>query len=318
MPKKGIRDFERRLARELGIIAILLQLERTPTGIHTYDLLKKAENTVFSRKEWVTKTIELIDEIIKRHGSGTTVQKEELLELVSSNFLIRYNRDILALLDAARADLIDEHISALRKLKTELDMVAESFDEELVIWNNISGIYPVMNNLEKSGLVEIIKEDTETGRLKKIYGITPLGRRHLQTSFSMVRELTEFFRPLKTIVELEESKNAKHVLSRKHLYNRDSSLVKAGETLFKKLDLNNVDLTDLENDQQSSDILLKIFFGPLVRIPSGLRMATVLMDQMQQVSGTREEIEMLKIVVRKKLKVLQKSIDTISNALDDI
>ena len=43
--------FERKLARGLGELLALIELDRAPEGIHAYDLRKKVEEAVFGERE---------------------------------------------------------------------------------------------------------------------------------------------------------------------------------------------------------------------------------------------------------------------------
>jgi len=349
MSKKDRKGFEKKLARELGTLAILIQLEKqldkrkllefelrnendvkkkeklektindTPEGIHTYDLLKKVENTVFSRKNKFSGIIELIGKIIKAYSTDPTsdkelsVQKKELQEEINSNFLIKYNSQVQALLNSSKQGKTEKPLKDLQDLENTLKKEIDKISNESSIWNSISGIYPVMNQLEEKGLIEVIEVPT-TGRLKKIYGITPLGREHLQKSFSMIRELTNFFKPPIEVITKPQPMSTPRGLS----YLRQiSPLSKIGRILFRELDLSNVNIEDLSDQRESVGLLLRTFLGPRSMMFSEFRPVPFLVRQITTLTGTDEKSKLLKIMIKKRLEEARESIDQAISMIDD-
>ena len=63
-------------------------------------------------------------------------------------------------------------LANLESLKSNAKKLIRHKNTELKIWDSITAIYQVMNDLEKTNLIEVARLETHKGRTRKIYKIT--------------------------------------------------------------------------------------------------------------------------------------------------
>jgi DNA-binding PadR family transcriptional regulator len=102
------------------------------------------------------------------------------------------NPRITNLLTREKEDNIKKDLVYLSEITKDLEKSVKEIKSMTTIWSNISGIYPAIESLEKSNLIEYIKDDKEGGRLKKIYQITDLGRHTLARILLNIIDITGF------------------------------------------------------------------------------------------------------------------------------
>ncbi|MBY9001497.1 MAG: helix-turn-helix transcriptional regulator [Candidatus Heimdallarchaeota archaeon] len=196
------RKFEEKLARRLGEIAILLHLARHPEGDHAYEIRSKASEILFMQKrkgiDFVNDLLEIIDELYTfatEENIGTQEydeRKKKLEESLEECPIFKFNPHFDRILTKDSTTDIEDDLKYLQNIAKSLEETREEVDSSSTIWSNVSGIYPAIDSLEKNGLIQLLKEDIEGGRLKKIYGITELGSKALNRSILSLIDITSF------------------------------------------------------------------------------------------------------------------------------
>ena len=196
------RNFERKLARTLGSIAILVQLLRIqPKGLHAYALWKKVEELVYTKRkqleEPIGKTIDILQEISDLYDEAKTdldihSRKEKLREEIQTSFLMRHNIHLKALLGDSKDSEKDVHLETLGIILDQLKFMKDIFLESSSVWSSPSGIYPELNQLEKDEMIQEIGEEVVEGRARKIYSLTDQGKLGLRLAFMSFFEISDF------------------------------------------------------------------------------------------------------------------------------
>jgi len=198
----AVSKFEEKLAKRLGEIAILLHLARHPEGDHAYEIRSKASEILFMQKrkgiDFVNNLLEITDELYTfatEANVGTSEyddRKKKLEESLEKCPIFKFNPHFNRILTKDSTANIEADLKYLEEITKSLEETREEVDLSSTIWSNISGIYPAIDSLEKNGLIQLLKEDTEGGRLKKIYGITELGTKALNSSILSLIDITSF------------------------------------------------------------------------------------------------------------------------------
>ena len=197
-----VSKFDEKLARRLGEIAILLHLARTKEGDYAYDIRSKASDILFKQKRKSLEFIEnhlhvLLDlrDLYKTNEEGSTSYKSKKTEIENSIMkhpIFMYNPRLSNILKNDDSDTIKQDLQYLDSVIMDFENTKKDIEISSTIWSNISGIYPAIDSLEKTGLILLKEESTESGRLKKIYCITKLGRKVLDRSLISMIDITSF------------------------------------------------------------------------------------------------------------------------------
>ena len=195
---KGIvSKYEERFVRRLGEIAILLHLARSPEGSHAYEMRQKASEILFEKrnigKQFLQKHLNILNELNEFLSTSeiTTMQKKEFAEGIKKWPIFYYNQRIQQILSDKHGYSKDDEEYLTDLIETLQESIKE-MKETSVIWSKISGIYPAIDSLEKNGLIELIRKDSEGDRLKKIYTITELGRESLSRVMMSLLDISSF------------------------------------------------------------------------------------------------------------------------------
>ncbi|MHA1198468.1 MAG: PadR family transcriptional regulator [Candidatus Heimdallarchaeaceae archaeon] len=198
----AVSKFEDKLARRLGEIAILLHLARHPEGDHAYEIRSKASDILFMQKrksiDFVNNLLKIIDELyafatVANIGTSEYEdRKKKLEESFDECPIFKFNPHFNKILTKDATTDIREDLKYLEEITKSIEETREEVDISSTIWTNVSGIYPAIDSLEKNGLIQLLKEDIEGGRLKKIYGITELGTKALNRSTLSLMDITSF------------------------------------------------------------------------------------------------------------------------------
>ncbi len=224
--------FEEKLARRLGEIAILVHLARTEEGDHAYEIRSKASDILFYQKR---KGIEFVENHLGhlleiRHLAKKMVidseeynkKKLEIEESLEKCLILKLNPNISKILNRDTSISIEQELEYLDGIIANFEHTKYEIESTTEIWSNISGIYPAIDSLEKNGLIELKAENIDGGRLKKIYGITAVGRKALNISILSMTDITSF------IFRAE----AHNVMGKEH---SDFGVVNPFRLLFRKL-----------------------------------------------------------------------------------
>ncbi len=194
--------FEEKLARRLGEIAILVHLARTEEGDHAYEIRSKASDILFKHKR---EGIEFVENhlvhLLKIHHLANKLEldsdeynrkKQEIEESLEKCLILKLNPNINRILNRDSSISIEHELEYLDGVIANFEKTKHEIESTTEIWSNISGIYPAIDSLEKNGLIELKAENIDGGRLKKIYGITDLGRKALNISILSMIDITSF------------------------------------------------------------------------------------------------------------------------------
>jgi len=202
MDDSVISKYEEKLARKLGEIAILIHLARSPDGSHAYEMRSKASDILFEKRrkgmEFIHDHLKMLHDLrqlIARSDADSDeykTRKKQIEEDMNKCPIFKYNPHIQNLINRANEAAISKDIEYINEVIEDLEHTVHEIKETSTIWSNISGIYPAIESLEKSGLIKFIKEDSEGGRLKKIYEITDVGRITLSRVMISLVDLTGF------------------------------------------------------------------------------------------------------------------------------
>ncbi len=199
--KDIVGKYEERFIRRLGEVAILLHLAKSPDGSHAYEMRSKASEILFEKRNrgaiFLQSHLDILYEMkkffsqLKANSSAFEVNRKSLREKIDDcpifKYNLRFNQMLVENYEINKEDLnyIDEIIEAL-------EGSIKNMKETSVIWSNISGIYPTIESLEKNGLIEFVRKDSEGDRLKKIYSITEIGRESLSRVMASLMDISSF------------------------------------------------------------------------------------------------------------------------------
>ncbi|NPD88794.1 MAG: PadR family transcriptional regulator [Asgard group archaeon] len=194
--------YEEKLARKLGEIAILIHLARSPEGSHAYEMCSKASDILYEKRrnslEFIDdhiKTLHDLQQLITKNIINTdeyNSKRRAIEKSIEDCPIFKLNPRIKNLLTRDKEDNIKKDLAYLSEITKDLEKSVQEIKSMTTIWSNISGIYPAIESLEKSGLIEYVKDDKEGGRLKKIYQITELGRNTLARLLINIIDITGF------------------------------------------------------------------------------------------------------------------------------
>lgn len=194
--------FEEKLARKLGGVAILLHLSRSPEGSHAYEMRSKVSEILFNKQK---KGLEFLqyhydvlcffkDFIVNNEPDSEDHDFKYLkvTESIEEHPIFKFNPHIQNLLHRTNIEKLEEDFEYLNDILNSFEKTIKDIKGHTTVWSNISGIYPAIDSLENSSLIKFSREDSEGGRLKKIYEITELGRKTLTRVLLSIVDLTGF------------------------------------------------------------------------------------------------------------------------------
>ncbi len=320
MPQDMANKFERRLARVLAELAILIQLKQSPEGIHAYDLSKKVECLVFEKRQLQIRQIHEVAKVLgkvqklaglKLGEASYEELRNELLIEVKNHPLIYAHRIISQILNSVDQNPTNEQKKYLKETIGELTEGIEFLEKRASLWGSISGIYPVLKSLEEKGIVKVIDEVHESGRLRKIYVITPVGLLYATDLLNSFMEVSGFV--FRLILEAGIPKvNKKEEINRPfpHLAQR----------LLNDVDFDKIDQKDFIKTRNDFMPLA----GGAVGIGVALMTALIITDSpsfFEQLFQRIEQPERKTVIVRflkTQFEELQKAINEIIRQLDNI
>ncbi len=316
--KDVVGKYEERFVRRLGEVAILLHLAKSPDGSHAYEMLSKASEILFEKRNrgaaFLQNHLDILSEMKKllslfeANSSVFEASRKNLREKIDDCPIFKYNLRFKQMISENYAitkedfDYIDEIIEAL-------EGSIKSMKETSVIWSNISGIYPTIKSLKKNDLIELVREDSEGGRLKRIYSITDIGRESLSRVMSSLMDISSF------IFESERENifhGAEGILSSRLLPFRKVFLKLSADLSpeFKKKihsfkgKSHGRPFVHMMMDQGLADPRLNV----LVSHPE-------MLDEHLDAAGTKEDRKMLKAFIRNRLLERRKKIDKLLERL---
>ncbi|MCE7743117.1 MAG: PadR family transcriptional regulator [Candidatus Heimdallarchaeota archaeon] len=196
-----IGKYEERFIRRLGEIAILLHLAKSPEGSHAYEMRSKASEIIFERRKKGADFLQLRLEILSELGeflskpkkeiSFYNQQRKEIIDKLDQYPIFKHNSKIQKFI-SEDYQITPSDIEYIDEMKNALAESIKETRDQAVIWSNISGIYPAIETLEKSGLIKLDREDPEGGRLKRIFTITELGKESLFRVMSFLLDMSSF------------------------------------------------------------------------------------------------------------------------------
>ena len=197
-----ISKFEKKLARKLGEIAILLHLARSLEGSHAYEIRSKASDILFEKRrrgmEFTQNHLDILNEL-KDFATNYTpdtdnyqIKRKSVKIAIEKCPIFNYNPHLINLVKKENPDSFSKDLKYLDQIKKELESTLVDMKRMSTIWSNISGIYPAIESLEKNELIEHVRDDLEGGRLKKIYKITDYGRKTLARVLISLADITSF------------------------------------------------------------------------------------------------------------------------------
>ena len=116
----------------------------------------------------------------------------KISESIEEHQIFKFNPHIQNLLDRKNSEKLEEDFEYLDDMLNSFEKTIRDMKGHTTVWSNISGIYPAIDSLENSNLIKFSREDSEGGRLKKIYEITELGRKTLTRVILSIVDLTGF------------------------------------------------------------------------------------------------------------------------------
>ncbi|MHA1203191.1 MAG: PadR family transcriptional regulator [Candidatus Heimdallarchaeaceae archaeon] len=305
-----IRKYEERFIRKLGEIAILIHLAKSSEGSHAYELRFKASEIIFERRKVGAEFLQQFLEILLNLKNIHSETKTEILDnknkvifgMLDQFPILKYNDRIQKFIsedneiNSADIDYIDELIDILKDMQKEMQ-------ESTEIWSNSTSIYPAIESLEKNGLIEFDREDSEGGRLKKIYKITKLGSESLEKVMTLLIDI------LSSVIETE-GKNflfgGKSIFSSKIIPFR-----KLLEKLMKDLSPDiKKEMLSLKSKKQSNSfinmIITQAVAAPMLN--TFIRDPEIVQKQLETIE-TEDEKNMVRSLMKNKLIEQRKMID---------
>jgi len=197
--ERKVEQFELKWRKKLAELAILLFLSYRKDGAHAYELRTRVEEILFSKRKEAKKMLEEVKTLLQKIVLLQAISYEERVEKIDTikrqlelfPFLIN-NKFIQSLLDKEPSIPLSDSIDYLNELIELIDQTIDAIESSSMLWSNISGIYPSINSLEKSGFIALKRTEEHEGRLRKIYVITNIGRRALQKTISSILEIIRF------------------------------------------------------------------------------------------------------------------------------
>ncbi|MFW9852445.1 MAG: PadR family transcriptional regulator [Candidatus Thorarchaeota archaeon] len=315
-----ISKFEEKLARKLGEIAILLHLARSSEGSHAYEIRSKASDILFEKRrkgmEFTQNHLDILKELrdfatqYTPNSDNYEMKKNSVKDTLEKCPIFKYNPHFNNLLQRDNPDSFSKDLEYLEQIKEAFESTLDDMKSMSTIWSNISGIYPAIESLEKNELIQHIRDDSEGGRLKKIYQITDDGRKTLARVLISLADLTSFaFHPEDKELLIKKGK-------------APSILFNPFRDIFRKL------AEDIPAEQRKKILHPKEGHprGPFTRmfmehglpIPSFrflIRHPDLIKDHLNQIES-EEERKIAIEFIRTKLKEQKKEIDKIINELD--
>jgi len=194
--------FEEKLARKLGEVAILMHLSRSPEGSHAYEMRSKVSEILFNKQKKGLEFLQyhydelcLFKDFIENYEPDSEdydYQHQKIARSIEEHPIFKFNPHIQNLLDRKDIEKLEEDFEYLNDMLNSFEKTIKDMKGHTTVWSNISGIYPAIDSLENSGLIKFSREDSEGGRLKKIYEITELGRKTLARVILSIVDLTGF------------------------------------------------------------------------------------------------------------------------------
>ena len=194
--------YEEKLARKIGEIAILIHLARSPEGSHAYEMRSKASDILYEKRrqslEFIhdhLKTLSKLKQFVNKEKIETEdyeIEGKSIQTKIEKCPIFKLNPRIKNLLTREKEEDFKKDIDYLSNIIKILEESYHEIKSMTTIWPNISGIYPAIESLERSSLIEYTKEVKEGGRLKKIYKITDLGRSTLARILINIIDITGF------------------------------------------------------------------------------------------------------------------------------
>ena len=199
--KDIVGKYEERFVRRLGEVAILLHLAKSPDGSHAYEMRSKASEILFEKRNrgavFLQSHLDILNEMkklfsqFKTNSSVFEANRKNLREKIDECPIFKHNLRFKQML-SEDYEINQEDLSYIDEIIDALEGSIKNMKETSVIWSNISGIYPTIESLEKNGLIKFVREDSEGGRLKKIYSITEIGRESLSRVMSSLMDISSF------------------------------------------------------------------------------------------------------------------------------
>ncbi len=194
--------FEEKLARKLGEVAILLHLSRFPDGSHAYEMRSKVSEILFNKQKKGLEFLQyhydalcLFKNFIENYEPDSEdydYKHQKVVESIEKHPIFKFNPHIQNLLHRKNIEKTEEDFEHLNDMLNSFEKTIKDMKGHTTVWSNISGIYPAIDSLENSSLIKLSREDSEGGRLKKIYEITELGRRTVTRVILSIVDLTGF------------------------------------------------------------------------------------------------------------------------------
>lgn len=199
--KDVVGKYEERFIRRLGEVAILLHLAKSPDGSHAYEMRSKASEILFEKRNrgatFLQNYLDILSEMkelfsqFEANSSVFEASRKNLREKIDDCPILKYNRRFKQMF-SENNEITKEDFDYLDEIIEALEESIKSMKETSVIWSNISGIYPTIESLEKNGLIEFVRKDSEGDRLKKIYSITEIGRESLSRVMVSLMDISSF------------------------------------------------------------------------------------------------------------------------------
>ncbi len=199
--KDIVGKYEERFVRRLGEVAILLHLAKSPDGSHAYEMRSKASEILFEKRNrgavFLQSHLDILNEMkklfsqFKTNSSVFEANRKNLREKIDECPIFKHNLRFKQML-SEDYEINQEDLSYIDEIIDALEGSIKNMKETSVIWSNISGIYPTIESLEKNGLIKFVREDSEGGRLKKIYSITEIGRESLSRVMLSLMDISSF------------------------------------------------------------------------------------------------------------------------------
>ncbi len=195
--------------RELGELAILIQLAKKEEGSHAYELFEDIKEVIFPHQIQQLKDYNVVRKGLSRlitkypadkienESDFQKFQKDwekfrtECSDTPMVNFLLSQMSDAIQLQGVKSLKPLLEMFSTLNK---KMEGLAEHLSLKSSIWSNVTNIYPVLASIEKDGLIigDEIKVDA---RYRKVYRITDSGYQHLRNSIFDILNIFTFILP---------------------------------------------------------------------------------------------------------------------------
>jgi len=199
--KDIVGKYEERFIRRLGEVAILLHLAKSPDGSHAYEMRSKASEILFEKRKrgaiFLQSHLDILftmKELLSQFKADTSAfeaSRKSLREKIDDCPIFKYNLRFKQMLEE-NYEINQEDLNYIDDIIEVLEESIKNMKKTSVIWSNISGIYPTIESLEKNGLIQFVRKDSEGDRLKKIYSITEIGRESLSRVMVSLMDISSF------------------------------------------------------------------------------------------------------------------------------